>query len=213
MLSPTNQYSCSLLLSRLKVGTSFTTFLCLFLLVACVSFIQSLTASIFASKMTDDIRLDLFQRLLHLELSFFESVPSGQLLHRLSTEAADFKHSLKQLLSSGVKTMIVLIGNMIQLILISPRTALAFSSLLPVAVLIGHYYGQVLRRASKAAKEQDSKSLARLNEVTHIILKCICVYSLTCIGFEEYSTCVFFCNGRGRSQTIRVGSCFFKIGF
>lgn len=78
-------------------------------------------------------------------------------LNRLTSDIQDFKSSFKQCISQGLKAFTQILGCCVSLYMISPKLTLISSIVLPTAVLIGSFFGAILRKYSKQAQAQVDK--------------------------------------------------------
>ena len=76
------------------------------------------------------------------------------MINRLTSDIQDFKSSFKQCISQGLKSITQIIGCCVSLYMISPKLTLISSIVLPTAILIGSFFGSILRKYSRRAQEQ-----------------------------------------------------------
>lgn len=55
-------------------------------------------------RMAADLRLRLFNHILHFDMSFFDQQSSGELSDRLNFDVQEFKSSFKACISQGLRT-------------------------------------------------------------------------------------------------------------
>ncbi|CAO3689522.1 unnamed protein product [Umbelopsis ramanniana] len=97
----------------------------------------------------------LFSAIVKQDISFFDSHKSGELVGRLTTDVADFKHTFKQIVTQGLKSIAQTIGSAIHLVRISPSLTFTLLATMPVLYGILNVYGTYLRKLSKQGKELD----------------------------------------------------------
>ena len=110
------------------------------------------------------IRRQLYTSLLHKPLAFHDTKMASELVDRLSQDVSEFKHALKQVLTSGLKAFIQSIGSIHALFTISPSLSLTLSTTLPFLYILMNAYGSFLQTVSKKTKEIESASISRAGE-------------------------------------------------
>lgn len=116
-----------------------------------------------------EMRTELFSRLIHESMSFFDDHEIGELLTRLTVDVQCFKHSLKQILTTGIKSGVQLSSSVIQMILLSQSLTFSLGASLPLIFLIGNSYGKYLRRLSADVREAEAESSNRAHEALNHI--------------------------------------------
>ena len=67
-------------------------------------------------------------------------------------------------ISQGLKSATQIIGCCVSLYLISPKLTIITSICLPLAIMVGSFFGSILRKYSRMAQAQISKSTAVADE-------------------------------------------------
>lgn len=96
----------------------------------------------------EKMRLDIYQKVTILPISYFNSKRKGDLLSRMSNDLFDVEWSVVQTLQSLIKDPINIIVFAATLIWISPKLFLYFLLVLPVAVWLIAKVGKSLKRNS-----------------------------------------------------------------
>ena len=115
-------------------------------------------------RIAGDMRVDLFENLLHETVKFFDDNQVGELLTRLSVDVQNFKHSLKQILTTGIRAGVQLSASAIQMYLLSQSLAMSLGTSLPLIFIVGNGYGQYLRSLSTRARESETAALNQAHE-------------------------------------------------
>lgn len=92
-----------------------------------------------------ELKVDIFSQLLHESIGFFDRYSVAEMLARLNVDVQEFKHSLKTIITTGLKTGVQLTSTIGQMLVISPKLTLTLSAGLPLIFLIGNVYGRFLR--------------------------------------------------------------------
>ncbi|XP_050542384.1 mitochondrial potassium channel ATP-binding subunit [Daktulosphaira vitifoliae] len=111
------------------------------------------------------MRYNLFSSILQQELEFFDKTRTGDILQRLTTDVQEFKSSFKLVIIQGLKNVTQLIGGIYTLYNTSPEMTVAVAVVLPSIIVIGTFFGSILRKLSKQAQEQNTKATIIAEEV------------------------------------------------
>lgn len=101
-----------------------------------------------------DLRKELFEHLLSLEVDFFESRKTGEVLSRLTSDVATVQASVSQALAQILNQALTLVGGLVVLLVLNWRLTLVMLAVVPAAVAVAALFGRALRRAS--TRFQDS---------------------------------------------------------
>ncbi|MGW8194235.1 MAG: ABC transporter transmembrane domain-containing protein, partial [Desulforhopalus sp.] len=142
-------------------GLGNIAFLYTFLIVGVfgASFCQILILEWVGQSTMHTIRQRLFNHLLHLDLSFFNSNPTGRLVTRLTNDIQNMNEMFTSVIVTLFNDFLRLIGILILLFWINPRLALIMSIFVPLAVIITILFARLARERFRAIRTQ----LARLN--------------------------------------------------
>ncbi|XP_050432013.1 mitochondrial potassium channel ATP-binding subunit [Adelges cooleyi] len=111
------------------------------------------------------MRYELFSSILRQELEFFDKTRTGDILQRLTTDVQEFKSSFKIVIVQGLKNATQLIGGVYTLYHTSPEMTAAVAIILPSVIVIGTFFGSILRKLSRQAQEQGTKATIIAEEV------------------------------------------------
>lgn len=117
-----------------------------------------------AFKIVQDIRVEVYERVQKLSLSFFDSTPIGTIVSRVTNDTEAIKEFYVSVLSTFVKNFVFLIGILIAMFLLDVKLAFFSLLLIPIMITIMMLY----RRKSSAfyleVRSQLSILNAKLNE-------------------------------------------------
>ncbi|XP_056699643.1 ABC transporter B family member 29, chloroplastic isoform X3 [Spinacia oleracea] len=130
-----------------------------------------------ASNSAYKIRAYIFQRVLERDLGFFEggddqsvSISSGDISHRITSEASDVAETIFALLNTIVPCTLQLSAMAAQMLVISPVLSTISALVIPSVVLAITLLGAKLQRISRKAHQSTAALSAYLNEVLPSIL-------------------------------------------
>lgn len=105
------------------------------------------------------VRQNLFNHLLHLDLPFFNSNPTGKLVTRLTNDIQNMNEMFTSVIVTLFNDFLRLIGILLMLFWMSPRLAMVMSIFVPLALIITILFARLARERFRAIRTQ----LARLN--------------------------------------------------
>ncbi|RCH95323.1 ATP-binding cassette, sub-B (MDR TAP), member 8, partial [Rhizopus stolonifer] len=114
--------------------------------------------SAFGENVAKRLRSKLFAAIIQQDLAFFDNHRSGELVSRLTADAAEFKSTFKQLVTQGLKSVTQTIGSAIQLFRISTPLTFTMLATMPILYVLLNLYGTYLRKLSKHNKQLDGYS-------------------------------------------------------
>ncbi|KAG1052937.1 hypothetical protein G6F43_004953 [Rhizopus delemar] len=130
-----------------------------------LTFAHIALVSAFGENIAKRLRSKLFAAIIQQDLNFFDNHRSGELVSRLTADAAEFKSTFKQLVTQGLKSVTQTVGSAIQLFRISTSLTLTMLATMPVLYVLLNLYGTYLRRLSKHNKQLDGYSGGVAGEV------------------------------------------------
>jgi ATP-binding cassette subfamily B protein len=114
-----------------------------------------------------DIRQAVFERVLHLDIGYFESVRAGEVISRLTSDTALLQVVVGSTLAMALRTSLLIIGGVAMLAFTSP--ALTGLVLLGVPFVIGPSWllGSRVRKLSRASQDRVADIGAYVDEAVH----------------------------------------------
>nr|APD26531.1 ATP-binding cassette transporter subfamily B member 8 protein [Brachionus koreanus] len=122
------------------------------------------TLGIMGENMASNLKNNLFNKIIKQDICFYDGSRSGELIDRLTTDIQEFKSSFKSCISQGLKSATQIIGCCVSLYMISPKLTLITGLIVPTAIAFGSFFGSILRKYSRKAQAQISKSTAVADE-------------------------------------------------
>eukprot|EP00522_Entomoneis_paludosa_P007613 CAMPEP_0172464240 /NCGR_PEP_ID=MMETSP1065-20121228/49873_1 /TAXON_ID=265537 /ORGANISM="Amphiprora paludosa, Strain CCMP125" /LENGTH=1193 /DNA_ID=CAMNT_0013220419 /DNA_START=26 /DNA_END=3607 /DNA_ORIENTATION=+ len=108
-----------------------------------------------------NVRLDLFRRLLRMEVSFFDVNNTGTLASRLNSDCSEMAGDLTWFFRFSIESMVRITGITTYMLIRSPRLGACALSIVPVVGIINKVYGDWLRDNAIAVQD----ALAEANAV------------------------------------------------
>lgn len=116
-----------------------------------------------ASRTIKDIRTKLFQHILSMDLSFFSSTSTGELLSRISADTIALHNTITGCISVIVRDPATLIGLAAVLLWQQPKLTAVSLLVFPICLVPVIIYGKKVRHSSAAIQSQ----FAAINQIMH----------------------------------------------
>lgn len=110
------------------------------------------------------LRLDVFSKVQHLGLSFFDNTPGGSLVSRITNDTEAIKDLFVSVLSTFVQNIVFLIGIIIAMFILDPKLALLYILLIPIIILLMKGYRYFSSNLFHLSRKKLSQLNAKLNE-------------------------------------------------
>ncbi|HEX7064347.1 MAG TPA: ABC transporter ATP-binding protein [Bacillales bacterium] len=129
-----------------------------------LNYYQLFTFQKIALWIIQQLRVDVFGKVQHLGLNFFDKTPGGSLVSRITNDTEAIKELFVGVLSTFVQNIIFLIGIFIGMFFLNVRLALFCLVLIPVILALMYFYRRLSSRVYHLSREKLSQLNARLNE-------------------------------------------------
>ena len=109
---------------------------CLYLISALLSYVQGWIMAGVATSLSYSMRRDISEKIDRMPLAYFDRVPNGEVLSRITNDVDTITQTLNQSLSQIVTNVTMMIGVLCMMLSISPLMTLVALCILPLSVLI-----------------------------------------------------------------------------
>lgn len=109
---------------------------CLYVISALLSYVQGWIMSGVATKLSYSMRKDISEKIDRMPLAYFDRVPHGEVLSRITNDVDTITQTLNQSLSQIVTNITMMIGVLCMMLSISPVMTLIALCILPLSVVI-----------------------------------------------------------------------------
>ena len=137
---------------------------CLFGGQAIFSYFRVVLFTNVTEKSLRDLRADVFTRLLHLPMDFYNRNTVGELTSRLSADITQIQETLRTTVAEFFRQIVMVIGGIIFLMFVSWKLALIMVATVPVIVIVAVLFGRFIKKLSKEAQDQTAVSNAIAEE-------------------------------------------------
>jgi len=118
------------------IGQILLFLLAIYLVSALLSYVQGWVMAGVATKVSYSMRRDISEKIDRMPLSYFDRVPNGEVLSRITNDVDTVTQTLNQSLSQIVTNVTMMVGVLCMMLSISPLMTLVALCILPVSVLI-----------------------------------------------------------------------------
>ena len=119
-----------------KVGSILLTVLALYVISALFSFIQGLTMTQIAQKLTYKLRKDLSEKINKLPMNYFDKKTNGEVLSVITNDIDTLGTNLNQSITQIITAVCTLVGILIMMLSISWRMTLISIIVMPIGALL-----------------------------------------------------------------------------
>jgi ATP-binding cassette subfamily B protein len=116
-----------------------------------------------------DVREAVFARVLSLDVGFFETTRTGEIISRLTSDTTLLQVVVGSTLASALRTLLLLAGGVVMLAITSPQLTGLVLLGTPLIILPLWLIGFRLRRLSRASQDRIADVGAYVDEVLHAI--------------------------------------------
>ena len=126
---------------------------CLYLLSACLNFIQGFIMTGISNDVSYSLRKDISEKINRMPMKYFESRTTGEVLSRVTNDIDTLQQSLNQSVTQLITSVATLVGVFIMMLRISVLMTVLAVLILPVSMLI---IGQVMKHSQKYFQQQQA---------------------------------------------------------
>ncbi|ARU60656.1 multidrug ABC transporter ATP-binding protein [Tumebacillus avium] len=129
-----------------------------------INYFQLLSFHKIAHWIVRQLRMDVFSKVQHLGLEFFDRTPGGSLVSRITNDTEAVKELFVSVLSAFVQSIVLMIGILVGLFILDPKLAGLFLIVAPLVAGLMWFYRRVSAKVFHLSREKLSQLNARLNE-------------------------------------------------
>jgi ATP-binding cassette subfamily B protein len=123
-------------------------------LQAIFSFTRVYTFSVVSEKTLADLRHAVYEKIMWLPQTFFDSRRTGELISRITSDAATLQDTFTVTVAELLRQVLVLVIGTVFLLVLTPQLTLFMMLTFPVIVLSALFFGKFIRKLSKNTQDQ-----------------------------------------------------------
>jgi ATP-binding cassette subfamily B protein len=120
-------------------------------------------------RVTADLRQAVYSHVLTQSPQFFETLKTGEVLSRLTTDTTVIQSAVGSSISMGLRSTVLCIGGLSMLVLSSPRLMLTMVGIIVIVVLPSLLISRRVRRLSRASQDRIADTSGIAGEVLNAI--------------------------------------------
>ena len=120
-------------------------------------------------RVTADLRQAVYAHVLTQSPQFFETLKTGEVLSRLTTDTVVIQNAVGSSISMGLRNAVLFVGGIAMLIATSPRLMLTVVGIIALVVAPAMLIGGRVRRLSRASQDRIADSSAIAGEVLNAV--------------------------------------------
>lgn len=147
-----------------QVNKVFLQLLAVALILAAATSIRFYCVSWLGDRITADLRNAVFRKVLHQDPEFFESLRTGEVQSRLSSDTTLIQSLIGSSISLGLRNSLLFLGALLMMVWSSPALASIIIGLLVVVILPILIIGRRVRKLSRDSQDKLADTGALANE-------------------------------------------------
>ena len=136
-----------------QVNSVFIMLFLLAVLLAAATALRFYLVSWLGDRITADIRTAVFSNVMRQDLKFFETLQTGEVLSRLSSDTTLIQSLIGSSISMGLRNSLLFLGGLLLMIWSSPQLASIIVGLLFLVVLPIIFIGRKVRKLSRVSQD------------------------------------------------------------
>ena len=120
-------------------------------------------------RVTADLRAAVYSHVLQQSPQFFETLKTGEVLSRLTTDTTVIQTAVGSSISMGLRNTVLFLGGLTMLVITSPRLMLIVLAVIGLVVLPAVIFGRRVRKLSRASQDRIADSSAIAGEILNAI--------------------------------------------
>jgi len=120
-------------------------------------------------RVTTDLRQAVYAHVLQQSPQFFETLKTGEVLSRLTTDTTVIQNAVGSSISMGLRNTVLFVGGLAMLIATSPRLMLTVAGVIVLVVLPAVLIGRRVRKLSRASQDRIADTSGIAGEILNAI--------------------------------------------
>jgi len=120
-------------------------------------------------RVTTDLRQSVYAHVLQQSPQFFETLKTGEVLSRLTTDTTVIQSAVGSSISMGLRNTVLFLGGIAMLIATSPRLMLTVTGIIVLVVLPALIIGRRVRKLSRASQDRMADTSGIAGEILNAI--------------------------------------------
>jgi ATP-binding cassette subfamily B protein len=165
LATPTSELGAKLVAIRQHFGLLFAVAVALGVFTAARFFMVSWLGD----RVTTDLRQAVYAHVLQQSPQFFETLKTGEVLSRLTTDTTVIQNAVGSSISMGLRNAVLFTGGIAMLVATSPRLMLTVVGVIALVVVPAMLIGRRVRRLSRASQDRIADTSAIAGEILNAV--------------------------------------------
>ena len=139
-------------------------FLIILIIQGVISYFRTTLFAYVSEKGMADLRKSLYNKIMTLDITFFESRRVGELSSRLTADVNQLQEVFSITLAEFIRQLVILIAGLIILGFLAPKLSLLMLLTFPFIVILAMVFGRYVRNISKARQDELANSNVIVDE-------------------------------------------------
>ena len=171
------------------IDNYFSMLIFIALLLAMASALRYFFVITLGERVVSDLRRDVFENVMTLSSTFYDSAQSGEIVSRLTADATQIKSAVGATASVALRNIILGIGALIMMIVTSPSLSAIVIGVIPLIVLPIIAFGRRVRTKSRAAQDTLANASAYASEAIGAV-RSFQAFTNETIASDQYTNAV-----------------------
>lgn len=141
----------------------------IFIIQAVLAFWRVYLFAQVSEKSMADIRLKVYEKLITMPLTFYDTQRVGELTSRISSDVGSLQSLISSSLAEFFRQIITLIAGITIVLITSPQLSLFMLAVFPVLIIAAIIFGKYIRKLSKKTQDELGKSNTVVEETLQSI--------------------------------------------
>ncbi len=141
----------------------------IFIIQAVLAFWRVYLFAQVSEKSMADIRLKVYEKLITMPLTFYDTQRVGELTSRISSDVGSLQSLISSSLAEFFRQIITLIAGITIVLITSPQLSLFMLAVFPVLIIAAMIFGKYIRKLSKKTQDELGKSNTVVEETLQSI--------------------------------------------
>lgn len=147
-----------------SVGSILIAMLFVYIVYSIMNLLQTRLSAVLSQNIIKRMRLELFDRIIHLPVGYTDSHPHGDIMSRMTNDVENISNTVSQSLSSLVSGTLTVLGTAAMMIRYSPLLALLSCVTVVLTAVVTKYLSKAMRKFFVRRQELLGELNARVEE-------------------------------------------------
>lgn len=139
-------------------------YILLIIIAAVLNYIQLISFQKIALNIIHQLRIEVFEKVQNLSLSFFDKTPGGSLISRITNDTEAIKELYVSIIAAFAQNVVYIAGVLIAMFFLNVKLAIFFLLLMPIIIALIKVYRTLSSKVYHLSRKKLSQLNTKLNE-------------------------------------------------